>query len=92
MREIAYARRSLLIFAEEVETATTETRTNVLNIAAVRMGRVIAAGWIKPSLVRERLFQAAKQCGLVADGGEQSVLKRGFGTAQRSRATTPSLR
>jgi AAA domain len=75
VREIAYARRSLLICAEEVETATTETRTNVLNTAAVRMGRVIAAGWIKPSLVRERLFQAAKQCGLVADAGEQSVLE-----------------
>jgi hypothetical protein len=65
----------LLICAKEVETATNETRTNVLNTAAVRMGRVIAAGWIKPSLVRERLFQAAKQCGLVADGGEQSVLE-----------------
>jgi hypothetical protein len=74
-REIAYARRSLLICAEEVETATTETRTDVLNTAAFRMGRIIAAGWIKPSLVRERLFQAAKQCGLVADGQEQSVLE-----------------
>ncbi len=74
VREIAYAGRTLLICAKEVETATNETRTNVLKTAAVRMGRVIAAGWIKPGLVRERLFQAAKRSGLVADGGEKSVL------------------
>jgi len=49
-------------------------RNNALNTAAFNLFQLVAGGGLDENLVRERLFAAAEQCGLVAEDGAASVL------------------
>src|SRR5262249_29397513 len=44
-------------------------RNNALNTAAFNLFQLVAGGGLDENLVRERLFAAAEQCGLVAEDG-----------------------
>ena len=74
VREKAYARATLDGCAEEVESSVRGKRNQTLNAVAFRMARMFAAGWIDRDSVVNRLYQAAKKCGLMAEDGEQTVL------------------
>src|SRR5262249_4694934 len=49
------------------------TRNHRLNVAAFSLGQIVAAGGLDEREVRDRLFEAAEACGLVADDGAQQV-------------------
>ena len=56
-----------------VASAQPGTRNNTLNTAAFNLFQIVAGGELDEQEVRDRLFEAAEACGLVADDGAASV-------------------
>jgi hypothetical protein len=73
VREQTYALATLHSLANEVATTTKGGRNIALNNAAMRMGHMVASGWIARHTVEQRLLGAAHVCGLVDDDGLHSV-------------------
>jgi hypothetical protein len=69
----AYARAALDRECKMVASAQPGTRNNVLNTAAFNLFQLVAGGVLDEQEVRDRLFEAAVTCGLVADDGAASV-------------------
>jgi len=69
------------------------TRNHRLNVAAFSLGQIMATGGLNEQGVRDRLFEAAEACGLVADDGAQQVwatIDSGLTAAKHSRASARS--
>jgi Bifunctional DNA primase/polymerase, N-terminal/AAA domain len=73
LREEAYAKATLDNIARELDRAAPGARNIELNNAALRMGHMVASGWIGRATVEGRLFDAATACGLAKDDGAQTV-------------------
>jgi hypothetical protein len=69
----AYARAALDRECKNVTTAQPGTRNSALNTAAFNLFQLVAGGVLDEQEVRDRLFEAAATCGLVADDGAASV-------------------
>lgn len=69
-RARAYAAAALDNVAEELAGTAAGDRNNKLYKTAFRIGTMVARGWIPRTEVEATLFDAAKDCGLVADDGE----------------------
>jgi hypothetical protein len=73
-REEAYALATLEGLAAEIAGMAPDTGRNIeLNNAALRLGHMVAAGWIGRATVEGRLFDAATACGLLKDDGAHSI-------------------
>jgi Bifunctional DNA primase/polymerase, N-terminal len=69
----AYARAALDRECKAVAAAQLGTRNSALNAAAFSLFQLVAGGVLDEQEVRDRLFEAAVTCGLVADDGAASV-------------------
>jgi bifunctional DNA primase/polymerase-like protein len=69
----AYARAALDLECMAVASAQPGTRNRTLNTAAFNLFQLVAGGALDEQEVRDRLFEAAQTCGLVADDGVASV-------------------
>ena len=86
----AWARAALDAECAKIASAPPGTRNAALNLGAYNMFQIV---WGNPGLldeaeVRQRLFEAAEACGLVADDGAESVertITSGAEGARRSR-------
>lgn len=87
VREEAYALATLDRLATGLAGMAPESgRNNALNNAAMRMGHMIASGWIERPTVERRLFEAAQACGLVDDTsfyGVKATLKSGLDAGEK---------
>jgi hypothetical protein len=72
-REEAYAQAALANVASEITKTCSGSRNIELNNGALRMGHMVASGWIGRATVVGRLFDAAAACGLINDDGAHSV-------------------
>jgi hypothetical protein len=72
-RDHAWALKALEIECTAVAGTPPGTRNHRLNVAAFSLGQIIATGRLDEQEVRDRLFEAAEACGLVADDGAQQV-------------------
>jgi hypothetical protein len=72
-REAAYAAAALAGVAAELAGAAPGERNNRLNVAAFRMGTMIARGWIGRAAIGDALYGACQQNGLVSDDGNDAV-------------------
>jgi hypothetical protein len=70
----AYAKAALDRECKNVASAQTGTRNSTLNKAAFSLGQLIGGGALDEQEVRDRLFEAAETCRLVADDGAQKAL------------------
>jgi hypothetical protein len=74
-REEAYARATLESLARELAAKLPDSGRNIeLNNAAIRMGHMVAAGWIGRATVEGRLLDAATACGLIKDDGHPAAM------------------
>ena len=69
----AYAKAALERECKNVASAQPHTRNNILNTAAFNLGQLVGGNALDEQEVRERLFEAAETCGLVADDGAQQT-------------------
>jgi hypothetical protein len=69
-RGAAWARRALDESARELASSAEGSRHNTLRDKAVRMGTMIARGWIDVLEVRRPLFAASQACGQIKDYGD----------------------
>jgi ABC-type multidrug transport system fused ATPase/permease subunit len=69
----AWAKAALERECKAVASAQPGTRNTTLNTAAFNLFQIIAGGGLDEQEVRDRLFEAAEVCGLVADDGTASV-------------------
>jgi hypothetical protein len=69
----AWARASLDRECKSVAAALPGTRNTTLNTAAFNLFQIVAGGGLDEQEVRDRLFEAAETCWLVADDGAVSV-------------------
>jgi Bifunctional DNA primase/polymerase, N-terminal len=69
----AYARAALDRECKNVASAQPGTRNDTLNTAAFSLFQLVAGGALDEQEVRDRLFEAAQICGLVADDGTAAV-------------------
>jgi Bifunctional DNA primase/polymerase, N-terminal len=69
----AYAKAALERECKNVASAQPGTRNNALNTAAFNLFQLVAGGVLDEQEVRDRLFEAAETCRLVADDGAQQV-------------------
>jgi hypothetical protein len=72
-RDKAWARAALEKECAAIAAAPTGTRNNALNTGAYNLYQIVAGGGLSEQEVRDRLFKAAEDCGLVADDGADSV-------------------
>jgi len=70
----AWAKAALERECKAVAAAQPGTRNNALNTAAFNLFQIVAGRGLDEQEVRDRLFEAAETCGLVADDGAASVL------------------
>jgi hypothetical protein len=70
-RGAAWASKALEASARELAAAGEGSRHNTLRDKAVRMGTMVARGWIDMVEVRRALFAAAEACGQIKDDGRQ---------------------
>jgi hypothetical protein len=70
----AYAKAALDRECKDVAAALPGTRNSALNKAAFSLGQLIGGGALDEQEVRDRLFEAAETCRLVADDGTAAVL------------------
>ena len=85
-REEAYAQAALANVASEITKTSSGSRNIELNNGALRMGHMVASGWIGRATVVGRLFDAAAACGLVNDDGAHSVratIKSGLNAGEK---------
>ncbi len=66
-RHHRYAETTLDRLCDELASTPKRSRNIELNNAALRMGHMVASGWIDRSIVEQRLYQAAKANGLIDD-------------------------
>jgi hypothetical protein len=69
----AWARAALERECKTVAAAQPGTRNDTLNTSAFNLFQIVAGGGLDEQEVRDRLFEAAQTCGLVADDGAASV-------------------
>jgi bifunctional DNA primase/polymerase-like protein len=69
----AYAKAALDRECKNVASAQPGTRNSTLNTAAFNLFQLVAGGALDEQEVRDRLFEAAEVCRLVADDGAQQV-------------------
>jgi Bifunctional DNA primase/polymerase, N-terminal len=67
------ARAALDNECKKVAAAQPGTRNSALNTAAFNLFQLVASGELDEQEARDRLFEAAETCGLVADDGAPSV-------------------
>jgi hypothetical protein len=65
----AYAKAALERECKNVAAALPSTRNNTLNTAAFNLGQLVGGNALDEQEVRDRLFEAAETCRLVADDG-----------------------
>jgi Bifunctional DNA primase/polymerase, N-terminal len=82
----AWARAALDRECKAVESAQPGTRNNTLNTAAFNLFQIVGGGGLDEQEVRDRLFEAARACGLVADDGAQAVWATINSAAQAGKA------
>jgi hypothetical protein len=70
----AYAKAALDRECKNVASALPGTRNSTLNTAAYNLGQLIGGGALEEQEVRDRLFEAAETCRLVADDGAAAAL------------------
>jgi len=70
----AWARAALDRECKNVAAALPGTRNNTLNTAAFNLGQIVGGGALDEQEVRDRLFEAAETCRLVADDGAAAAL------------------
>src|SRR5215467_11894634 len=70
----AYAKAALDRECKNVASAQPGMRNSTLNTAAFNLFQLVAGGVLDEQEVRDRLFEAAEVCRLVADDGAASVL------------------
>lgn len=68
-----YVERALAAEIRGVESAGPGTRNDALNLAALKLAQLVAAGVLADSRARVELYAAAERCGLVKDDGARSV-------------------
>jgi hypothetical protein len=91
-RAEAWARAALANECEAVATAQPGTRNDALNTAAFNLFQIVHGGGLDEQEVRDRLFEAARTCGLVADDGAPSVeatIDSAYGAARTQPRTRP---
>jgi hypothetical protein len=69
----AYAKAALDRECKNVASAQPGTRNSTLNTAAFNLFQLVAGGVLDEQEVRDRLFEAAEVCRLVADDGAQQA-------------------
>ena len=69
----AYAKAALDRECKNVASAQPGTRNSTLNTAAFNLFQLVAGGALEEQEVRDRLFEAAEICRLVADDGAQQA-------------------
>jgi Bifunctional DNA primase/polymerase, N-terminal len=69
----AWARAALERECKAVASAQPGTRNSTLNTAAFNLFQIVAGGGLDEQEVRDRLYEAAETCGLVADDGMAKV-------------------
>jgi hypothetical protein len=73
-RSLAYAKAALAGCTSDLAAMPKDSGRNIaLNGIAYRLGRMIANGWLGSGEVVDRLREAARACGLMADDGTRSV-------------------
>jgi len=82
----AWARAALDRECKAVESAQPGTRNNTLNTAAFNLFQIVGGGGLDEQEVRDRLFEAAQTCGLVADDGAPAVWATINSAAQAGKA------
>ena len=70
-----YARRALEDECRTVSRAGPGTRNPALNAAAFNLGQLVGGGALDREAVEAALYQAAEECGLVADDGAPATLR-----------------
>jgi Bifunctional DNA primase/polymerase, N-terminal len=70
----AWAKAALERERKNVAAALPGTRNNTLNTAAFNLGQLVGGGALDEQDVRDRLFEAAETCRLVADDGAPAAL------------------
>jgi hypothetical protein len=70
----AWAKAALERECKTVAAAQPGTRNTTLNTAAFNLFQIVAGRGLDEQEVRDRLYEAAETCGLVADDGAASVL------------------
>jgi hypothetical protein len=70
----AWAKAALDRECKNVAAAQPGKRNNTLNTAAFNLGQIIGGGALDEQEVRDRLFEAAETCRLVADDGAAAAL------------------
>src|SRR5262249_48265379 len=70
----AYARAALERECKTVAAALPGTRNSTLNTAAYNLGQLVGGGALDEQDVRDRLYEAAETCRLVADDGAAAAL------------------
>jgi putative DNA primase/helicase len=73
MREQAYAAKALDNLARDLAATVAGNRNNTLNIAALKLGGMVARDWIGRATVEGRLFDGCKANGLFEDDGGHAV-------------------
>jgi hypothetical protein len=73
-REESYAQKALDNLARDLAAMAPESgRNDRLNIAALKLGSMVGAGWVGEATVTGRLFDACVANGLVKDTGTKAV-------------------
>ena len=72
-REYAYASAALEKECAAVAATTAGGRNNRLNLAALKIGHMVGAGWIGRAEVEQAVFLAGITCGIVDDDGENAA-------------------
>jgi Bifunctional DNA primase/polymerase, N-terminal len=70
----AWAKAALERECKAVASAQSGTRNNTLNTAAFNLGQIVGGSALDEQEVRDRLFEAAETCRLVADDGAAAAL------------------
>jgi hypothetical protein len=70
----AYAKAALDNECKKVAAALPGTRNGTLNTAAFNLGQLVGGNALEEQEVRDRLFEAAETCRLVADDGAPATL------------------
>ena len=88
----AYAKAALERECKNVAAALPGTRNSTLNTAAYNLGQLVGGGALDEQEVRDRLFEAAETCQLVADDGATAALAtidRGITAGKKQPRTRP---
>ena len=95
-REIKYAAAALAAQTAKMARTSVGGRNEALNIVALKMGTMIAAGWIGHRVVEAALIDASEACGLLREDGEKacratikSGLEKGLQTPHEPLANDP---